>query len=65
MNDNTENKSKTAGQLLREDFWENKKKRKFSPEIKEILEKNKEEILKKKVEIIKKVARAHSPEAGV
>ena len=42
------NKSKTAGQLMRESFYEKKKNRKFSPEIKEILEKYKEESLKKK-----------------
>ena len=65
MNDNNENKAKTAGQLLREDFWEKKKNRKQSPEIKEILEKNKVESLKKKDESYKKVARRHSPEAGV
>lgn len=65
MNDNNENKTKTAGQLLRDDFWEKKKNRKQSPEIKEILEKNKEETLKKKDESNKKVARPHSPEAGV
>ena len=65
MNDNNKNKTKTAGQLLREDFWEKKKNRKLSPEIKEILEKNKEETLKKKDESNKKVARPYSPEAGV
>lgn len=55
MNDNNENKTKTAGQLLREDFWEKKKNRKLSPEIKEILEKIKKRLLKvdepKKIQI--------------
>ena len=39
---------KTAGQIMRERFFEIKRNRKFSPEIKEILEKNKEEFLKNK-----------------
>lgn len=59
------NENKTAGQLMRERFYEKKKNRKLSPEIKEILEKHKEEVLKKKEESNKKVARSHSPEAGV
>jgi membrane protein insertase Oxa1/YidC/SpoIIIJ len=59
------NENKTAGQLMRERFYEKKKNRKLSPEIKEILEKHKEEVLKKKEESNKKVARPHSPEAGV
>lgn len=59
------NENKTAGQLMRERFYEKKKNRKLSPEIKEILEKHKEEILKKKEESNKRVARPHSPEAGV
>ncbi len=59
------NENKTAGQLMRERFYEKKKNRKFSPEIKEILEKHKEEVLKKKEESNKKVARPHRPEAGV
>ena len=59
------NENKTAGQKMRERFFEKKKNRKFSPEIKEILEKHKEETLKKKEESNKKVARPHSPEVGV
>lgn len=59
------NENKTAGQLMRERFYEKKKNRKLSPEIKEILEKHKEEVLKKKEESNKKVARPHNPEAGV
>lgn len=59
------NENKTAGQLMRERFYEKKKNRKLSPEIKEILEKHKEEVLKKKEESNKKVARPQSPEAGV
>lgn len=47
MNDNNENKLKTAGQLLKEDFWEKKKNRKLSPDIKEILEKNDDKVLVK------------------
>lgn len=42
------NEFKSAGQILRERFFELKKNRKFSPEIKEILEKHKEEFLKNK-----------------
>ena len=42
---------KTAGQIMRERFFEIKRNRKFSPEIKEILEKNKEEFLKNKIDI--------------
>lgn len=61
----SKNENKTAGQLMRERFYEKKKNRKLSPEIKEILEKHKEEVFKKKEESNKKVARPHSPEAGV
>ena len=45
------NEFKSAGQILRERFFELKKNRKFSPEIKEILEKHKEEFLKNKIDI--------------
>ena len=41
---------KSAGQILRERFFELKKNRKFSPEIKEMLEKHKEEFLKNKIQ---------------
>jgi hypothetical protein len=39
---------KTAGQIMRERFFEIKKNRKLSPEIKEILEIHKKEVLMKK-----------------
>ena len=45
---------KTAGQIMRERYYEIKKNRKFSPEIKEILEKHKEEFLKIKIDIKEK-----------
>ncbi|QDK42331.1 hypothetical protein DOM21_12930 [Bacteriovorax stolpii] len=44
--DNEEKKS--AGQVMRERFFEIKKNRKYSQEIKEILEKHKEEFLMNK-----------------
>lgn len=51
---------KTAGQIMRERFYEIKKNRKFSPEIKEILEKHKEEFLKIKIDIKEKKIQASS-----
>lgn len=63
--DDNKNKSKTAGELLREDFWEKKKNRKFSTRIKEILEKNKVDALKKKDESRKKFAMPDISEVGV
>ncbi len=44
MSDKNENIAKTAGKLLREDFWDKKKNRKFSSEIKAILEKHKKDV---------------------
>lgn len=49
--DNEEKKS--AGQVMRERFFEIKKNRKYSEEIKEILEKHKEEFLMNKKFFIK------------
>lgn len=40
------NEYKSAGQIMRERFFEIQRNRKFSPEIKEILEKHREEFLK-------------------
>ena len=48
------NKYKTAGQKMRELFYEKKNNRKFSPEIKEILEKYKEDNLKREAKRVLK-----------
>lgn len=62
MNDT--NKNKTTAEKLREAFWEKKKTRKISSELKEIFEKHSEETSKQE-EAEKKVARPYRPEAGV
>ena len=55
--------NKTAGQLMRDEFWEKKKKLKASPELLARFKK-KEKNYSKEETPNKKVARPNSPEAG-
>lgn len=60
----SDNEEKSAGQLMREEFWEKKKKLKASPEL--LTRFKKKGKPSSKVEAPdKKVARPSSPEVGV
>lgn len=57
------NENKTAGQLMREEFWAKKKKLKASPELLARFKK-KEKTSSKEESPNKKVARPSTPEVG-